>query len=111
MQDVDEIRDGQHACGIKGGFTVYCLGGFVAMRFIGLLTHKPLRLVVPQRRSPQAVCNQCEEGLLHLGGGGQKNENNMSISVGAFTDVRVRQGLTCSVVSNTTSLQLVGMAS
>lgn len=91
---------------------LYCLGGLVAMRLIGLLTHKPLRLVVPQRRSPQAVCNQCKEGLLHLGWvGGQKNENNVSISVGVFTDVRVRQGLTCSVVSNTTSLQLVGMAS
>lgn len=36
------------------------------MRLIHLLTHKPLRLVVPQRRSPQAVCNQRKEGLFHL---------------------------------------------
>lgn len=65
VQDVDEICDGQHTCGRKE--YLYCLGWCVAMRFIGLLTHKPLRLVVPQRRSPQAVCNQRIERLLHLG--------------------------------------------
>lgn len=65
VQDVDEICDGQHACRRKED--LQCLEKFVAMRFIaGLLTHKPLRLVVPQWRSPQAVCNQRKKGLLHL---------------------------------------------